>query len=443
MNKHFVALRAPFVSRAVLMAAASVAAVASMATHAAVVDSGPVNLPVTANIDGLYLNLVTGQNANGTVAGWDFNPYATGGNLAFFTSTNAANNNQVVGSGTVITALAPGATVGPASTFATAGIVSTLGTPFRATGTNYVGIRFTNEAGGTLHYGYAEITTTAATGFPATVTRYVYDNTPNTAVTIAGGAVAPGFAYTPATGATVPFSGSTTVGGTANGSITVALGTPVGSGTGAAATTTLTCTPPTAPFTGFGQTITAIGSGALSGTTLSGSCTVAAAAATQTLTCNENRGGTANARTWTLSCPAAVIPVTSVPASGSAIALTQTVGGAAATANIVFTNPGATASALACTISGAGAAAFSTSNPNPSVPPGGTATVPVSYTSATVGTSTATLTCTGAQTFTFTLNGTTQAQAPASIPVFHGKGLLALLALMFGLGLATLLVRRH
>jgi hypothetical protein len=39
------------------------------------------------------------------------------------------------------------------------------------------------------------------------------------------------------------------------------------------------------------------------------------------------------------------------------------------------------------------------------------------------------------------LNGTTQ--APASIPVFHGKGLPALLALVFGLGLATLLVRRH
>jgi hypothetical protein len=307
---------------------------------------------------------------------------------------------------------------------------------------NYFGFRFTNEPGGTNHFGYMQVQF-GATAATRSIIRYVFESTPDTAITVAGGATAPGFAYTPATGSTVPFSGSTTVGGTANGSITVALGTPVGSGTGAAATTTLTCTPPTAPFTGFGQTITAIGSGAISGTTLSGSCTVAAAVATQTLTCNENRGGTANARTWTLSCPAAVIPVTSVPANGASIALTRTVGGPAATSNIVFTNPGAAASALACTFSGAGAAAFSTTNPNPSVPAGGTATVPVSYTSATVGTATATLTCTGAQTFTFTLNGTTLAPGATSVPVFHGKGLLALLALVFGLGLVTLLVRRH
>ena len=100
--------------------------------------------------------------------------------------------------------------------------------------------------------------------------------------------------------------------------------------------------------------------------------------------------------------------------------------------------------ALACTFSGAGAAAFSTTNPNPSVQACATATVPVSYTSATAGTATATLTCTGARTFTFTLNGTTLARAaPTSVRVFHGNGLLAPLALVFGLGLAALRVRRH
>ena len=281
MNKHSFALRKPFVSRAVLVAAASLAAVASMATQAAVVDSGPVNLPVTANLDGLYLNFVTGASANGTVAGWDFNPYATGGALTFFSSTAAGNNNQVVGTGATVTALAPGATVSAASTFATAGVVGTVGTPFRTTGTNYVGVRFTNEAGGTLHYGYAEITTTATTGFPAVVTRFVWDNTPNAAVTIPGAAVAPTYAYTPATGSTLAFTGGGAVGSVSNGSITVALGTPAGAGTGAAATTTLTCTAPTAPFTGFAQSITAIGTGAISGTTLSGTCTRGATAVTR------------------------------------------------------------------------------------------------------------------------------------------------------------------
>jgi hypothetical protein len=446
MNIRYLGVRTSFVRRATLLAAASAAAAASISVQAAIVDSGPVNLPVTANIDGLYLNVVTGASANGPVAGWDFNPYANATNLTFFTSTTAANVNAVVGAAGVITALTPGATVGPANTFISPGNATTTGTAFRQTGTAYAGIRFTNEAGGTVHYGYVEMTTTAGTGFPAVVTRYVYDNTPNTAVTIAGGTVAPTFAYTPATGSTVGFVGGTNVGTTGTGTITVALGTPAGSGTGAAATTTLTCTAPTAPFTGFAQTITAVGNGAISGTTLSGTCTLGAAAVTQTLTCNENRGGTANARTWTLSCPAGTVPptpITSVPATGATINLpARPLGGPAATGSVVFTNPGTSAVALTCTISGAGAAAFSSTNLNPSVAAGGSATVPISYTSATVGTATATLTCTGnAQTFTYTVNGATVQQA-LSVPTLDGKALLLMLALVFGFGLATLAIRR-
>lgn len=445
MNIRYLGVRSSVVRRATLLAAASAAAVASLSVQAAIVDSGPVSLNVVNNIDGLYLNVVTGANANATVAGWDANPYLGGGNLSFFTSTVAANNNQVVGSGTVITALAPGATVGPASTFATAGVVGTAGTAFRQTGTTYAGIRFTNEAGGTLHYGYIEITTTAPTGFPAVVTRYVYDNTPNTAVTIAGGNVPPTFAYTPATGSTVGFTGGTTIGSTGTGTITVALGTPAGSGTGAPATTTLTCTPPAAPFAGFAQSINAVGNGAISGTTLSGTCTLGAAAATATLTCNEDRGGTANARTWTLNCPAGTVPpvpLTAVPASGATIALTRALGGPAATGSVVFTNPGTAGVTLACTITGAGAADFSSTNLNPTVAAGGSATVPVSYTAAALGTSTATLTCTGnAQTFTYTLNGSTVQQA-LSVPTLDSKALLLMLTLVFGFGLATLAIRR-
>jgi hypothetical protein len=125
--------------------------------------------------------------------------------------------------------------------------------------------------------------------------------------TISGGATPPVFGFTPAPGATVSATGGTTVGSTGNLSIAPAIAT-AGTGTGTPATTTLTCTAPTAPFAGFGQTVTAIGTGAITGGPLAGTCTLGAAAVTQGLTCVENRGGTPTTRTWTLSCPAGTAP---------------------------------------------------------------------------------------------------------------------------------------
>jgi hypothetical protein len=125
----------------------------------------------------------------------------------------------------------------------------------------------------------------------------------------------PVFSYTPTPGSTVTATGGTgLVGSTSNLTITPAISTP-GTGTGAPATTTLTCTAPTAPFAGFAQTVTAVGTGAISGGPLAGTCTRGTAAATATLTCSENQGGTAVARTWTLSCPAGTIP--SVPVNAT------------------------------------------------------------------------------------------------------------------------------
>ncbi|MGQ0802216.1 MAG: hypothetical protein ACT4NL_19140 [Pseudomarimonas sp.] len=415
----------------------------SSSAFAAVVDSGVVNLPVAANIDGLYLNLVTGVSANATVAGWDFNPFLGGGNLAFFSSNTAANVNAVVGVGTVVTALTPGTVVGPASTYATVGTVTTTGTTFRATGTSFVGFRFQNEANGnSLHYGYAEMTTTAANGFPATVVRYVWDNTPNTAVTIAGGAVPPQFAYAPASGQPVPFTGGSLVGTTGNGSITVSIGT-AGSGAGAPATTTTTCTAPSAPFSGFGQSISAIGNGAISGTTLSGTCTLGAAEVTQTLTCNESRGGAANARTFTLTCPAGTQPaLTSTPASGSLVTLApRPLGGAASTAPISFQNPGTLPATVTCTQPAN--TAFTASPLSIVVPANGSASTTVSYTSTAVGTTAGVLNCSfGAQNFTFNLQGSTLLPAPAFIPT-NNVWTLALMALLMSLLAGVAVMRRQ
>jgi len=102
----------------------------------------------------------------------------------------------------------------------------------------------------------------------------------------------------------VPFTGGTLVGTTGSASIAVTVATP-GVGSGAAATTTTTCTAPTAPFSGFAQSVSAVGAGAITGSPLSGTCTLGAALVTQTLNCSENRGGVPTAVTFTLSCPAA------------------------------------------------------------------------------------------------------------------------------------------
>jgi hypothetical protein len=125
----------------------------------------------------------------------------------------------------------------------------------------------------------------------------------------------PVFSYTPTPGSTVTAAGGTgLVGSTSNLTITPAIAT-AGIGTGAPATTTLTCTAPSAPFSGFGQTVTAIGTGAISGGPLAGTCTRGPTAVTQTLTCTENQGGTSVTRTWTLNCPAGTIP--SVPVNAT------------------------------------------------------------------------------------------------------------------------------
>lgn len=267
----------------------------------------------------------------------------------------------------------------------------------------------------------------------------------NFAMTIRGAPAAtpPVFAYTPAAGAAVNFTGGTSIGSIGTGSIAVAIGTP-GVGTGAAATTTTTCTAPTAPFAGFGQSVTAEGAAATTtGGPLSGTCTLGAAQVVQTLTCTEMQGSTPVARTFELTCPAGTaVPLTSTPISGSTVTLpTQTVGTAATTAPISFQNPGLVAVDVTCV---APAAPFSAAPLVISVPAGGSAATTVTFNSATAGTFGGTLNCSaGSQQFVFTLAGT--ASAPSvPVPAF-GDGsriLLVLSALLMGMFTLGLRARR-
>ncbi len=179
------------------VAIGAVLGVVAAAPRAAIVDSGTISIPIPPDFSGIYMNWVAGTSgqSGAVVPGWDFCAYASAApgtpTLTFFTSASSVNVNQIVGSGDTVAALGTGTVVGPASILATAGIVRTAGTAFRTTATSYVGVAFENEATATTLYGYAEIQTTATLGFPATITRIVYDNTG--AALVIGGAQPPVF----------------------------------------------------------------------------------------------------------------------------------------------------------------------------------------------------------------------------------------------------------
>jgi hypothetical protein len=160
------------------VATAALAAPALPTTDAAVITSGPLNLAVPQNLDGIYLNLVTGATGTSTPpTGWDFNPYATSsGTLLSFNFATGAGGVAVGG---VLQNLAPGTTISAASTFLTGlQTTATANSIFRA-GVNagYLGLRFVNEATGLTNYGYVQFTTTGPNGFGATILSYAYENT--------------------------------------------------------------------------------------------------------------------------------------------------------------------------------------------------------------------------------------------------------------------------
>lgn len=85
---------------------------------AAVIDSGPVAIPIPATVDGVYLNLVTGVTGSSaaSVPGWDIDPYASSGALAFFVPGDLPNHGVFGNAGDAFELLA-GATVSSSSQF--------------------------------------------------------------------------------------------------------------------------------------------------------------------------------------------------------------------------------------------------------------------------------------------------------------------------------------
>ncbi len=109
---------------------------------------------VPYNIDGFYINLVTGATGTASFAGYDINPYFSGSGTAaaLFRFLTPATGGTV-GAGGIATQLAPGATVGAASTFASGVINANSATA----GVHYFGLRFLNEGTGVINYGYLTV----------------------------------------------------------------------------------------------------------------------------------------------------------------------------------------------------------------------------------------------------------------------------------------------
>lgn len=161
---------------------ASVLTLTSMDATAAIVYSGPLNIAVPATTTGVYINFVTGATGTsaGAVPGWNFNPYNTASGLGFYWSPTLAGGlrGAVVQGATLNQAanLPVGTVVSAASVFTSA--IQSANPVFRTTLTGaYLGVRFVNSATGVMNFGWVQINTTAATGFPATIVSYAYENT--------------------------------------------------------------------------------------------------------------------------------------------------------------------------------------------------------------------------------------------------------------------------
>jgi len=171
LNKHFAALGA---------AAAAVTGVGVVQqAEAAIVYSGVQNVAVPANIDGIYMNVVTGATATAGFAGYDINPYL---GPSFFTSTTAS----VAGTRGYVTGFAGGTSTAGALNLQASEVVGPTGTYNEGvtSGTTYaagtqpgiVGFRFFNEGAAQTQYGWAHIRL-PSTGNPGVIVDWAYDNT--------------------------------------------------------------------------------------------------------------------------------------------------------------------------------------------------------------------------------------------------------------------------
>jgi hypothetical protein len=270
----------------------------SSVANAAIIDSGPISIAIPNNTDGVYVNLVTlaTGTAGAGVAGWDFNPYNASTSITFFWPTTPATSFGGVAVGTVYSNIPVGTVVNAAANYSVAagGGGAANFVNFATAGPKILGVRFFNEATTAINFGYIQMDKGAAAGFPATITRVVYENT-GAAITVAAAGVSGVYSSNPAPGAAVNLPAA----GSANLVITNA-------GAAGALPLNLTFAGLTAPISIAPAAAVPLGT---PGTFAITCANTTAAAVTQTLTITHNgTGAPASPVTHAVTC-AAVAPV--------------------------------------------------------------------------------------------------------------------------------------
>ena len=156
--------------------------------EADIVYSGPVNIAIPDNIDGIYMNIVTGAFGATPPAGWDINPYsAVAGQFNLWGATT-----QVWYSPSGVIAgpynLAPGTMIGGSlANFFRPGGGTNVGLQMNLNSSNnYLGFVFLNENTGQNHFGYLQLQFGATAG-QRSIIGYGYESIAGT--NIAAGAV--------------------------------------------------------------------------------------------------------------------------------------------------------------------------------------------------------------------------------------------------------------
>jgi hypothetical protein len=169
-------------------ALATVALATPVAAHADIVYSGLLNTSIPNNFDGIYLNFVTGATGStgASVPGANWNAYNNGVGLSFYWM-GASGAGGVSLTGTTYATLAANDLISAGSTYIA--FTTTASMPLWRSGADaYLGVRFINSATSAINYGWVHLTTAGATGFPATIVDYAYENT---GASILAGQVAP------------------------------------------------------------------------------------------------------------------------------------------------------------------------------------------------------------------------------------------------------------
>ncbi len=184
-------LNAHFAAAAVVASAGAMSA--SHNADAAIVWSGIVNITIPSNVDGVYVNVLTGQSGSlgSGVSGWDVNAYGATG-LQFFSPTGGGYVRGLGSSGTLVDNLAQGTLINASQSFGSGNAETTGATAFNVGSmSNLVGFRFVNEATGQTHYGWMRILLGGAglAAQPRSIIEYAFES--SAGVGIGAGVIVP------------------------------------------------------------------------------------------------------------------------------------------------------------------------------------------------------------------------------------------------------------